>query len=150
MSGQDQAVPSAVKIPPQTLWSLGFDLAEVMSAVGAKLDLRWRLKSAELVLDTAPDASRARWEVVEATSVTAGPGVELTWEEMESLARDCLQVIDGTFTGYSGRNPRLQMAAVDSSYWIVWADDPVVIERVRRSFHSVTDYDEPEPRPLDH
>lgn len=145
---QDTDVPFAVRIPPQQSAWLGFDLAEVMSVIGFHGDLRWRLKNAELALDTAPAAIRQRWEAAEDQSRLPA-GAELTWTDMEQLASDCSQVIDGTFTGYSGSFPRLQIAVIRSSYWIVWTEDETVVSRVRGGFRGVADYDEPEPPPLE-
>jgi hypothetical protein len=141
-------VPYAVRIPPQQSRWPGFDLAEVMSVIGFHGDLRWRLKNAEFWLDTAPAAVRERWEAVEDQS-RLRTGVELTWTDMEQLASDCSQVIDGTFTGFSGSLPHLQIAVIRGDEWIVWTADETVVSRVRGEFSGVTDYDEPEPSPLE-
>lgn len=141
-------VSASVKIPPQDGDSLGFDLREVMAAVGVHGDLAWHLKGAWFVYDEdLPEAVLAPWERIEEQSRTPA-GVQLSWSDMESCARVMLQVIDGTFTGYQGEEPILQLAAIDSSYWIVWARASDRLDLVRHAFDGVLDYDEPPPPQL--
>jgi len=132
---------SAVRIPPQGGQWLGFDLEQVMAAVGSQEDLSWHMSGAWIVCrDDAPD----KWQRL-ADQSNQPNGVPMTWTEMESLAQDCLQVIDGRFTGRRGDDPLLSLAAIDSSYWIVWAAESEVLDRVRGAFSGVEDYDEPPP-----
>lgn len=132
---------SAVKIPPQGGQWLGFDLEQVMAAVGSHEDLIWTMAGAWIVCrDGTPD----KWQRL-ADQSNEADGVPLTWTDMAGLAEDCLQVIDGRFTGRRGEEPLLLLAAIDSSYWIVWAADVNVLDRVRRAFSGVEEYDEPPP-----
>ncbi|WP_370941840.1 hypothetical protein AB5J62_22290 [Amycolatopsis sp. cg5] len=94
-----------VRIPPQDDGWLGFDLAEVMSAVGDRADLRWVLRFASFNGDV------------------------LT----------CTQIVDGEFSGYREERLRMRLEVVDSSYWVVAADDPRALASVRSAFHGVTD-----------
>lgn len=124
-----------------------FDLHEVMRSVGDRSELRWVVRDAWFNGDVTP-----LWpegvDQAEQESEKAG-GAGLTWLQMSSLSESCRQVIDGRFTGYGddGR-PVLQLEAIDSSYWVVWAHDPEVLSSVRSAFPTAQDYDEPEPEPL--
>lgn len=126
----------AVRIPPQDDGLLGFDLAEVMSAVGDRDDLRWVLRFASFNGDVS-----AVWsdgiDRVEANSRLVD-GVPMTWEQMRRLAGACTQIIDGEFGGYQEGQLRLRLEVIDSSYWVVTADDPQALTSVRLAFHGVT------------
>jgi hypothetical protein len=127
----------AVRIPKQGDGWLGFDLAEVMSAVGDRADLRWVLRFAWFnggVSAVWPDAI----EVVEANSRSAD-GLPMTWEQMRRLAAACPQIIDGEFSGYQEARPHMRLEVVDSGFWVVAADDPRVLARVRSAFRGVTE-----------
>jgi hypothetical protein len=135
----------AMRIPPQSERWLGFDLQEVMAAVGEHPDLDWILRNADFNCDVTPVWPDG-WHWVEQHA--DGPrGLPITWAEMKRLGEICDQIIDGTFTGYDHVGaPRLQLAVMDSSYWILWSSDDAVLERVRTAFHGVEEIDEPEPR----
>jgi hypothetical protein len=64
-------------------------------------------------------------------------GVALSWQDMTTLARVCQQVIDAEFSGYRGAELRLRLTVFDSSYWVVLAEDPAVLDRVRAAFTGV-------------
>ena len=113
-----------------------------MDAVGDQHGLAWYLSGAELVWENAELSETYR--ALERRSDERG-GVELTWSDMENIAAECHQVIDGRFTGFDGDQPVLALAAIDSSYWTVWAADPAVLAQVSGSFENVEDYDEPTP-----
>lgn len=125
---------TALRIPPQTPGRLGFDLAEVLAAVGVHANLHWVVRDAWFNGDVT-----AVWPeglgVEERTR--AIEGVALSWSEMTTLARVCHQVIDGEFSGYRGAELRLRLAVFDSSYWVVLAEDPAVLDRVRAAFTGV-------------
>jgi hypothetical protein len=137
---------TAVRIGPQRPggW-LGFDLAEVMAAIGDWQDLEWVLSGAEFngdVTEVWPPGT-----VVDELTRQPG-GLPLTWEQMRLLASSCQQIVDGTLIGYSrDGSPKLSLAAIDSSYWIVWSEDDAVLVRIRAAFAAVDDYDEPSPPP---
>ena len=124
----------ALRIPPQAPRWLGFDLAEVLAAVGAHTNLRWVVRDAWFNGDVT-----AVWPeglgVEERTRTDEG--VALSWSEMATLARTCHQVIDGEFSGYRGAELRLRLTAFDSSYWVVLAEDPAILSRVRGAFTGV-------------
>jgi hypothetical protein len=129
----------AVRIPPQGDGWLGFDLAEVMSAVGQSDNLQWVLRWASFNGDVSAvwpdgiDSVEARTRLPE--------GVPMTWAEMWRLAAACSQIIDGEFSGYQETQLRLRLGVIDSSYWVVTADDPQVLARVRSTFKGVTTSD---------
>ncbi len=124
-----------------------FDLAEVMDAAGDQSHLRWVLRGAWLNGDVTP-----LWPegVEQAERETERPGgAPLTWAQMSCLAQSCHQVIDGRFTGYDlAGQPVLELHAIDSSYWVVWARDGEVLARFRTAFSEAETYDEPTPEPL--
>jgi len=143
-SWQSVLVAAALRIPPQSDW-LGFDLREVMAAVGEHPDLDWVLRNADFNCDVTPVWPDG-WHWVEERTDSPS-GLPITWDEMKRLAEVCGQVIDGTFTGYDpGGEPRLLLAVVDSSYWIVWSPDHLVLDGVRSGFQGVEEVDEPPPR----
>ena len=134
-----------VRIPRQNDngW-LGFDLAEVMGAVGDHGALAWTLTHFDTHCDVR-DVWREGTLAVERRSEEPG-GLRLTWQEMERLAGCCDQIIWGDFIGYrEDGSAELALVAFDSSFWLVWADDETVLERVRAVFVGVEDDEEPDP-----
>ncbi|MFS0702470.1 hypothetical protein AB6N24_21045 [Cellulomonas sp. 179-A 4D5 NHS] len=135
----------AVRIPLEVAGNGFFDLGAVMAAVGPHPQLRWVLRDAWLVGDLRTVWAEGAASVEERSEL--GPGIALDWDTMTRLAATCDQVIDGYFTGYDDAGtPQLELAAVDSGWWKVWARDPRTLLRVRESFPLVTD-DHPEPDP---
>lgn len=124
--------------------SLGFDLREVVAAVGPQDHLRWTITEADLVGEVAgvwPDGARDL-----STRSEQGRGVSTDWATLTRLAQVVHQTIDGRFVGYGeAGNAELMLLARDSSYWIVWATDPTVLAAIRRSFVGVVESDEPGP-----
>lgn len=120
---------AAVRIPPQSDGWLGFDLAEVMSAVGQCDNLRWVLRWAQFNGDVSAvwpdeiDSVEARTRLPE--------GIPMTWS----------QIVDGEFSGYQETRLRLRLEVLDSSYWVVTADDPQVLAIVQSAFNGVTTLD---------
>ena len=128
----------SVKIPAQRIGWLGFDLGDVMAAVGPHSDLKWRVLDANFALDD--EATSDTWQAVAYDSRLEG-GVDVTWERMEALAGAGGQVVQGTFTGFDGNEAILQLAAFGSRHWIVWARRGATLERVRGAFVGVEDCD---------
>ena len=124
---------------------LGFDLREVIAAVGQPQDaLRWFMSHAQFNCNVGsvwPEGNLA----TEAKS-RDGLGLPLDWATMSALAEVCGQIIDARFVGYDDQSqPQLMLEAIDSSYWVVWATDTAVIDSVRRAFTGVEDYVETAP-----
>lgn len=143
--GHSDVVAGAVQIGVQGpgRW-LGFDLAEVIEAIGDHSHLAWALRNAEFNGDVRPVWPAGPGEIqARSTSVE---GVPITWIELLAVSRTCRQIIDGTFVGFDQHGaPVVSVAAIDSSYWIVWALDASVLVRVRAAFDAVVDYPEPAP-----
>ncbi len=143
--GTMSAMASAVRIGVQgdRGW-LGFDLREVMAAVGPQDALRWFMSHAQFNCNVGsvwPEGNLA----TEAKS-REGLGLPLDWTTMSALAEACRQIIDARFVGYDDQSePHLMLEAVDSSYWVVWATNTAVIDSVRRVFTAVEDYVETAP-----
>ncbi|MEI7927871.1 MAG: hypothetical protein WCH40_04915 [Verrucomicrobiales bacterium] len=123
-------MPAAVRIGPQAEdGSLGFDLGEVLRTVGDQSRLSWTMTGAYVLSPTPPSGDL--WTINPADAV-------VTWSDLVDLSLVWLQVIDGTFIGRLGLGaPQLVITAVDSSYWVVWATDALVIARIRESFRHV-------------
>lgn len=120
------------------------DLRDVAAAVGPQDHLTWVLRGVWVIgdlrrVDGASTLEERSW---------LDQGAELDWSSVQQIATDCDQVVDGYFTGYdaAGR-PQLELAAVDSSWWKVWARDPGTVARVRAAF-AVTTEDHPDPDPV--
>ena len=60
---------------------------------------------------------------------------------MEALAAAGGQVVQGTFTGFEGNEAMVQLTAVGSRHWIVWARRASTLDRVRGAFVGVEDCD---------
>ena len=134
----------AVRLP---LDARDFDLREVLDAVGDWSRLRWVLRDAWFNGDVTC-VWPAGWEYAEGESKQPD-GISMTWDQMAQLADNCFQVIDGRFTGYGDDGqPVLQLRALDSSYWVVWAGEDQVLDRVRGAFPVAQPYYEPTPEPL--
>jgi hypothetical protein len=123
--------------------SLGFDLREILVAVRPHPELTWVLRDAEIIGDLSDLWPDVPGQLELRTNERSG--VRLTWPDMQRLGEICIQVIDGLFTAYDGAgDAQVQMEAVDSSFWVVWAQDGAVLERVRSAF-VVDDYEVPMP-----
>ena len=81
-------------------------------------------------------------------------GLGLSSEQLQDLAASLMQVIDGVIVGYRGRPPahsdadlrtsaEVVLEAIDSTFWRVYAQDPVVTGQLRRAYSDVRDV-EPE------
>lgn len=84
----------------------------------------------------------------EANLSTDDGGVRVATRELDALARDALQVVNGSFVAL--RDPARPadipedlreiatavIQAVDSSYWRYWSEDQDSVERVRRAHPS--------------
>ena len=107
------------------------------------------------ILDLGEVIAEDRWDlnmpVIEA-SVTAAPtGMQLSFDDLEAFAGRIRQVIDGLFVGCHRPNllPRrdqtdaeslaraeMLVAAIDSSFWLLSAQDDV-LARIERRFERV-------------
>ncbi len=86
---------TALRIPPQVPGWVGFDLAEVLAAVGTHADLHW-------VAWFNGDVTAVRPEGLGVQDRTRSTeGFALSWSEMTTLAQMCRQIIDAEFSGYS-------------------------------------------------
>ena len=131
-------VVPAVKIPAQRSGWLGFDVGDVMAAIGSQSDLKWRVLDAKFAFDD--EAISDTWQAVAYDSRLDG-GVDVTWERMEALATAGGQVVQGTFTGFDGNEAIVQLTAFGGRHWIVWARRGSTLERVRAAFVGVEDCD---------
>ena len=128
----------AVKIPAQRSGWLGFDLGEVLAAIGEHPDLVWHVLDAKFAFDD--EAVSDTWQAIAYDSRMAG-GVEVKWEQIVQLAAAPGQVVEGTFTGFDGTHAMVQLQASGGSHWIVWARRPSITEGVRGAFVGVEDCD---------
>lgn len=135
----------ALRIPPEkdSRW-LGFDLREVMLAVGPHSNLRWYVRDVAFVGDLSSVWPDSR-EMVKARSLE-GRGIPIDWATMARLAEAVSQTIDGQFVGYDANGkPQLSLQAIDSSYWIVWSVSTETMDSVRTAFPQAEDCFEPDP-----
>jgi hypothetical protein len=103
---------------------LAFDLRDLLNAVG-------------------PDAALFRWRCsdVDCTGVTAKQmhdlsdrGINISGQELAELAAGLVQVIDGDFEARDEAGAQVMLIrAIDSSFWEVFADEPV-LKRVKATF----------------
>jgi len=132
----EREVP-AVKIPAQRSGWLGFDLSDVLDAIGEQPELVWQVVDARFAFDD--QAVSDTWQAVAYDSRMAS-GVDIKWEQMERLAAAGGQIAQGTFTAFDGNDAIVQLAAF-GSHWVVWARRSRVLERLRGAFTGVEDYD---------
>ena len=122
---------SCVRIPPQAGSSIGFDLTDVVVAVGDQSHLAWEIAGVVALAPKPPYGEL--WTCRQ-------PDALVTWSALSAFAETWLQVIDGEFTGrqWDG-SVELMISAVDSSFWTVAARDSAVLARIRESFERVVD-----------
>lgn len=128
----------AVKIPAQRSGWLGFELADVLAAIGEHPGLLWQVLDAKFAFDD--EAVSDTWQAVAYDSRMAG-GVDIKWDQLEQLAAARGQVVEGSFTAFDGNHAIVQLAAFGSSHWVVWARSPSIVERVRGAFVGVQECD---------
>ena len=128
----------AVKIPAQRSGWLGFDLGDVLAALGEHPDLVWQVVDARFAFDD--EAVSDTWQAVAYDSRMAG-GVDIKWDEIQKLAAAGGHVVQGAFTGFDGNHAIVQLRAAGSGYWIVWARTGSILEHVRTAFTGVEDCD---------
>ena len=93
------------------------------------------------------------WEVRFISSVwlTTDPWLDSWTDEPQRLDTQALreryegQIINGRFTAVSGSRQVLMVEAVDSSFWLVWSDDPAVLTALSKRFREVTRVTPPTP-----
>lgn len=132
----------------------GVDLRDVLAVLSPDAHaLQWT------ILDLPEVVDPERWDLnlpLVYERVDASPtGMHLAFEELEHFAARTGQVIDGLFVGCesAGRFPRrsdddrtivakadMLVAAVDSTFWLVGAPEPV-LARVSERLGPVTDND---------
>jgi hypothetical protein len=129
---------------------LGFDLREVLDAIGPHRHLRWSVDAEDWVGRGEADPDHRPWPEAELVlSRASSKAAELTWADLERMTGVVAQFIDATFTGYETQGePVVCLKAIDSSFWIVWVRDAAVLDRVSASFDHVEDYPEPPPERL--
>jgi hypothetical protein len=118
---------------PGARGGLEFDLAEVLQALGERVDAsRWRGRGLSYVSRDDEDI-----EPLE----RLGTGGLVAGRELMAILPRLFQVIDGEFEGIlaEGVLPWVVVRAVDSSWWEVLSDMPEVLEAVRASFRVVED-----------
>jgi len=128
----------AVKIPAQRSGWLGFDLSDLLDAIGEHPEFVWQVVDARFGFDD--EAVSDTWQAVAYDSCMAS-GVDIKWEQMEQLATAGGQIVGGTFTAFDGHDAIVQLVAFGSSHWVVWARRSRLLERVRTAFTGVEDYD---------
>lgn len=111
--------------------SLGFDLTDLVAAIGDQSHLEWEIAGVYVLAPMPPTGELWTYGAEDAF---------VTWPALVALAQTWCQVIDGTFTGrLQSGSVELTMSAVDSSFWTVSANDSTVIDRIRNSFDHVVD-----------
>jgi hypothetical protein len=116
-------------IGPQPEGGLGFDLPDVLKALGP------RASSSEWAIDRLHYISRDEKNVA---AFQAGEGVRTLGAELLSGISNLLQVIDGEFRAFeAGREPWVTVRAVDSSWWEVESEDDTVLSAIRERFPNV-------------
>jgi hypothetical protein len=136
-----EVVP-AVKIPAQRSGWLGFDLSDILAAIGEHPGLVWQVQDANFAFDD--EAVSDSWQAVAYDSRMAG-GVDIKWGDLEQLAAAHGQVVEGRFTGFDGNHAMVQLAAFGNSHWTVWARNPSILERIHDAFLGVEECDVREP-----
>jgi hypothetical protein len=106
------------------------------------------------VLDALhPFLGGVTWEVRFISSVwmNTDPWLDSWTDEPLRLDTEALreryegQIINGRFTAVSGSREVLMVEAVDSSFWLVWSDDLVVLTALSKRFVDVTQVTPPTP-----
>ena len=128
----------AVKIPAQRSGWLGFDLGDVLAAIGDHPDLVWQVRDAAFAFED--EAVSDTWQAVAYDSHLTG-GVDVKWEQIEQLAAAGGHVVQGSFTGFDGNNAVVQLLVFGGSHWIVWARRGSILERVHAAFLGVEECD---------
>ena len=124
----------SLKLPPDEVGSLNFDLAELISAIGdSALSSEWRIHDLDCFGDSYSEFAAA-----------SASSRAISGKRLLNLAERITQIIDGEFVGHrlSGGGPWLVIKAVDSSWWEVWTADEVARSSLRRRFSAVSDIDE--------
>jgi hypothetical protein len=64
---------------------------------------------------------------------------------LKELADNVVQIIDGVFSAFERGHsqPWVVVEAVDSSFYTVHSDEPLVLDNIRNKFQQVTNYDQP-------
>jgi hypothetical protein len=117
------------------------------------------------LLDRIPERPDLNWSVMEIWAIArddtdvvalgqraddSPTGLRMSAAELRDLAARLEQLVDGIAVGYRGDPPvrddpdlrtssAVVIEAIDSTLWRVYADDPTVIERVRRTYRDVRD-----------
>ena len=125
------AAAAGVKVPPEA------SLAQLLDAIDlGSAGLVWR---AECINAVEWDGYDSPW------SESWDEPLILPDERLREQAADGRQVINGRFTGEVAGSEAVTIEAIDSTFWLVWSDDPALRERVRQRFPSATNATRPSP-----
>jgi hypothetical protein len=110
---------------------LGFDLAEVLDALGPRVvRSAWTIEGLNYV-------SRDETDI---PVLHSGEGERVLGAELLSILPNLLQVIDGEFRAFEAEGePWVTLRAVDSSWWDVVSEDSAALSAIRDQFHNVTE-----------
>ncbi|HTG32151.1 MAG TPA: hypothetical protein VLB76_04420 [Thermoanaerobaculia bacterium] len=108
---------------------LGFDLAEVLDALGPRVARSaWAIEGLKYV-------SRDETDI---PVLHGGDGARVLGTELLSSLPNLLQVIDGEFRAFKADGELwVILRAVDSSWWEVVSDDSAVLSAIRDQFLNV-------------
>jgi hypothetical protein len=98
---------------------------------------------------------------LERQAAKSATGLQVTADQLWELADRLAQLIDAIVVGYRGAPPvrsdtdlresvEIVIEAIDSTLWRVYAQDPAVIDRLRREFDDVRDVMPEVPIPAAH
>jgi hypothetical protein len=131
--------------------ALEFDLEDVLAALPPEAaSLHWRLYDFEAIPHDGNESDRARagWEV-------GGPSVDVSWEELQALARGTAQTVwahlaaarrrDDLPAHWKANVPGREMerfadlllVAHDATFWGIWSRDAAWLDAFAESFSDV-------------
>lgn len=108
---------------------LGFDLADVLNALGPRVARStWAIEGLNYVSHDETDIP----------VLHGGDGARVLGTELLSSLPNLLQVIDGEFRAFeAGGEPWVILRAVDSSWWEVVSEDRAALSAIRDQFRNV-------------
>ena len=116
----------------QTDNALAFDLVDILRAIGPQAEQSiWKIEGLECFGDAA-----------ELLHDISDNGRTIDGKKLVRLADQVYQTIDGYISGYrndTDEQPWIIVRAVDGTSFDVECADPVVLDRLRQRFNTVTD-----------
>ena len=113
--------------------TLNFDLKDIVAVLGERTINSYWLCSGDFEYTSEADIP------IEALDNAYDRGERIKGSEFINIIKRLIQVIDGTFEAFeiNKKQPWVIIRAIDSSWWEVFSNEPVILDNIRARFNFI-------------